>query len=67
MDHVLTLSQAGFWISDSNLEYSMLSYNIVSNFQINNNNSPSRNIAPEMLSPIVNGSGEPAGHPVHSI
>lgn len=64
---LLTLSHAGFWISDSNLEYSMLSYNIVSNFQINNNKSPIRKIAPEILSPIFIGSGEPGGHPLINI
>lgn len=60
---VLTFSQAGFFISDSNLEYSKLSYTIVSIFQSTSSKIPTINIAPEIPRPIVSGSGGPGGHP----
>lgn len=63
LSFVLTFSQAGFFISDSNLEYSKLSYTIVSIFHSTSSKIPTINIAPEIPRPIVSGSGGPGGHP----
>lgn len=60
---LLTFSQAGFFISDSNLEYSKLSYTIVNIFHSTSSKIPTINIAPEIPRPIVIGSGGPGGHP----
>lgn len=63
LSFVLTFSQAGFFISDSNLEYSKLSYTIVSIFHSTSSKIPTINIAPEIPRPIVSGFGGPGGHP----
>lgn len=58
-----TFSHTGFLISVSKWEYSSLSYNIVSSFQINSRMIPTRTKAPDTLSPTVTGSAGPGGQP----